>query len=44
MSLFSFIKRNSSPTGRLYVNDEAQNFAPSGAGIACKVSAVSLVA
>jgi hypothetical protein len=44
MSLFTFIKRNPSPTGLLYVIDEAQNFAPSGAGTACKSSAVSLVA
>ena len=44
MSLFSFIKRNPSPTGRLYVIDEAQNFAPSGAATACKASALSVVA
>jgi DNA helicase HerA-like ATPase len=44
MSLFTFIKRNPSPTGLLYVIDEAQNFAPSGAGTACKASAVSLAA
>jgi hypothetical protein len=44
MSLFSFIKRNPSQTGRLYVIDEAQNFAPSGAATACKASALSLVA
>src|SRR5258708_15545386 len=44
MSLFTFIKRNPSRTGRLYVLDEAQNFAPSGAGTACKGSALSLVA
>lgn len=44
MSLFTFIKRNPSRTGRLYVIDEAQNFAPSGAGTACKASALSLVA
>jgi hypothetical protein len=44
MSLFSFIKRNPSPTGCLYVIDEAQNFAPSGAGTACKASALSLAA
>jgi DNA helicase HerA-like ATPase len=29
MALFTWIKRNPSPTGRLYVLDEAQNFAPS---------------
>jgi hypothetical protein len=39
MSLFTFIKRNPNPTGCLYVIDEAQNFAPSGAGTACKASA-----
>ncbi len=44
MSLFSFIKRNPNPTGCLYVIDEAQNFAPSGAGTACKASALSLAA
>ncbi len=44
MSLFTWIKHNPSPTGRLYVIDEAQNFAPSGAGTACKASALSLVA
>jgi hypothetical protein len=44
MSLFTFIKRNPSRTGRLYAMDEAQNFAPSGAGTACKGSALSLAA
>lgn len=44
MSLFTFIKRRPSATGRLYVLDEAQNFAPSGVGTACKASALSLVA
>jgi len=44
MALFTFIKRNPSPRGRLYVIDEAQNFAPSGAGTACKASTLSLVA
>ena len=44
MSLFTFIKRAPSSTGRLYVLDEAQNFAPSGRGTACKASALSLVA
>lgn len=44
MSLFTWIKRNPSRTGCLYVLDEAQNFAPSGAGTACKASALSLVA
>jgi hypothetical protein len=44
MSLFTFIKRYPSRTGRLYIVDEAQNFAPSGKGTACKASALSLVA
>ena len=44
MSLFTFIKRNPNPTGWLYVIDEAQNFAPSGTGTACKASALSLAA
>ncbi len=44
MSLFTFIKGNPSPTGRLYVIDEAQNFVPSGTGTACKASAQSLAA
>jgi Helicase HerA, central domain len=44
ISLFTFIKRHPSATGRLYVLDEAQNFAPSGRGTACKASALSLVA
>jgi hypothetical protein len=44
MSLFTFIKGSPSPTGRLYVIDEAQNFVPSGAGTACKASAKSLAA
>jgi DNA helicase HerA-like ATPase len=44
MTLFTWIKQNPSPTGRLYVVDEAQNFAPSQAGTACKASARSLVA
>jgi hypothetical protein len=44
MTLFTWIKQEPSPTGRLYVLDEAQNFAPSQAGTACKASALSLVA
>ncbi len=44
MTLFTWIKQNPSPTGRLYVLDEAQNFAPAQAGTACKASARSLVA
>lgn len=44
MTLFTWIKQNPSPTGRLYVIDEAQNFAPSQVRTACKSSALSLVA
>jgi hypothetical protein len=44
MALFTWIKQHPSPTGRLYVLDEAQNFAPSQTGTACKASALSLVA
>jgi DNA helicase HerA-like ATPase len=44
MSLFTWIRRNPSPTGRLYVLDEAQNFAPSQRSTACKESTVSLAA
>jgi hypothetical protein len=43
MMLFTWIKQNPSPTGRLYVLDEAQNFAPSQPGTACKASTRSLV-
>jgi hypothetical protein len=44
MALFTWIKQHPSPTGRLYVIDEAQNFAPSQAATASKASARSLVA
>lgn len=44
MTLFTWIKRHPSPSGRLYVLDEAQNFVPSQAGTACKASALSLAA
>jgi hypothetical protein len=44
MTLFTWIKQHPSPTGRLYVLDEAQNFAPSQTTTACKASALSLVA
>jgi Helicase HerA, central domain len=44
MSLFTWIKRKPSPTGRLYVLDEAQNFAPSQKSTPCKESTVSLAA
>jgi DNA helicase HerA-like ATPase len=42
MALFTWIKQNPSPTGRLYVLDEAQNFAPAQTATACKASALSL--
>lgn len=42
MRLFTWIKNNPSPSGRLYVLDEAQNFAPSRIGTACKASTASL--
>jgi len=44
MTLFTWIKQNPSPTGRLYVLDEAQNFAPSQLKTACKGSTLSLAA
>jgi hypothetical protein len=44
MSLFTWIKRNPSATERLYVLDEAQNFAPSQKTTPCKESTVSLAA
>jgi hypothetical protein len=44
MSLFTWIKRNPSTTGRLYVLDEAQNFAPSQKMTPCKESTISLAA
>lgn len=44
MSLFSWIKQHPSPSGRLYVLDEAQNFAPSQTQTPCKESVRSLVA
>jgi hypothetical protein len=44
MSLFTWIKRNPSPTGRLYVLDEAQNFAPSLKTTPCKESTMALAA
>ena len=43
MALFTWVKQNPSPTGRLYALDEAQNFAPSQIGAACKRSALALV-
>ena len=44
MALFTWIKQNPSPTGRLYALDEAQNFAPSLRSTACKASALALAA
>jgi hypothetical protein len=44
MTLFTWIKQHPSPTGLLYVLDEAQNFAPSQSGTACKASARPLAA
>ncbi|MBV8566175.1 MAG: ATP-binding protein [Methylobacteriaceae bacterium] len=44
MALFTWIKNNPSPSGRLYVLDEAQNFAPPQSGTACKASARGLAA
>lgn len=44
MTLFTWVKQNPSPTGRLYVLDEAQNFAPSQVASACKASTRSLAA
>jgi hypothetical protein len=44
MSLFTWIKRNPSPTGRLFVLDEAQNFAPSLKTTPCKESTIALAA
>jgi DNA helicase HerA-like ATPase len=44
MSLFTWIKRNPSATGRLFVLDEAQNFAPSMKMTPCKESTLALAA
>jgi Helicase HerA, central domain len=44
MSLFTWIKRHPSPTGRLFVLDEAQNFAPSQKTTPCKESTLALAA
>ena len=44
MALFTWIKRNPSPSGRLYVLDEAQNFAPAQKTTPCKESTLSLAA
>ncbi|WP_231710985.1 ATP-binding protein [Xanthobacter dioxanivorans] len=44
MTLFTWLKQHPSPTGRLYVLDEAQNFAPSQAMTACKASTRALAA
>ena len=42
MALFAYIRRHPSATPRLYVCDEAQNFAPSGTATASKASAIAL--
>jgi hypothetical protein len=44
MSLFTWIKRNPSSTGRLFVLDEAQSFAPSQKTTPCKESTLALAA
>lgn len=44
MSLFTWIKRHPSPSGRLLVLDEAQNFAPSQRTTPCKESTLALAA
>ena len=44
MALFTWIKANPSPSGLLYVMDEAQNFVPSQQGAPCKESANKLAA
>ena len=43
MTLFTWIKDHPSPTGRLYVLDEAQLYAPARESTACKKSALALV-
>ena len=42
MALFTYVKRHPSEAPRLYVCDEAQNFAPSAASTASKASAIAL--
>jgi hypothetical protein len=42
MALFTWIKKHPSTTGRLYVIDEAQNFAPSQKMTPCKESTLAL--
>lgn len=44
MTLFGWIKKNPSPTGLLYVIDEAQNFLPSGKATLSLGSGLKLVA
>jgi DNA helicase HerA-like ATPase len=44
MALFTFIRKHPSETPRLYVLDEAQNFAPSTASTPSKASAKALAA
>ena len=43
MTLFAWIKDHPSPSGRLYVLDEAQTYAPARETTACKKSALTLV-
>ena len=43
MTLFTWIKDHPSPSGRLYVLDEAQVYAPARESTACKKSALALV-
>lgn len=44
MTLFGWVKKHPSPSGMLYVIDEAQLFIPSGSGALSKMSGVQLVA
>lgn len=44
MSLFTWIRKHPSPTGRLYVIDEAQNFAPAGQSTPASTSTLALAA
>lgn len=44
MTLFTWIKQNPSPTGRLYVLDEAQNFVPATSVTTASASAAALAA
>jgi len=44
MNLFTWIKQNPSERGRLFVLDEAQNFAPAQTTTPCKASTIALAA